>query len=246
MYVGVYANASLTNNDIVQSITVDDHGLQTSMPVNANGSSNLYFNFNINKQYKNNQKFIFTWNLGGNYNFNRNKLLFNNISSWQSTSNFNSYGGISLNFNDKVEWNTSISQNYNFTRYTNDYFKQINIRSTWWDNELVVRWPKHIIWETQFNYSYNSSIARGLPKDVMRWNAAVNYTMLKSEALVLKLSVFDILKSNNSIYAYANRNMVTTSQTNVLAQYFMATVTYNVRPYGARKKVGGRERLFLF
>jgi len=247
LYVNVYSNASLTDNDIVQSITVDDNGLQTSMPVNANGSRNLYFNFNVNKQYKNNQKFIFSWNLGGNYNFNRNKLLFNGLNSWQTTSSFNNWAGINLNFNDKVEWNSSISQNYNFTRYTNEYFKKIKVQSTWWDNEVVVRWPKRVIWESQFNYSYNSSIARGLPKDVVRWNAAINYAFLKSEALVLKLSVFDILKSNNNIYAYANRNMLTTNQTNVMEQYFMATVTYNVRPYGgAKKKIGGRERLFLF
>ena len=246
MYIGIYGNASFTEHDVVQSITVDDNGLQTSQPINANGSRNFYFNFNVNKQYKNNQRFIFSWNLGGNYNFNRNKLLFNNVSSWQSTSNYNTYAGINLNFNDKVEYNTSVSQNYNFTRYTNPFFKKINIQSTWWDNEVVVRWPKHVIWESQFNYSYNSSIGRGIPKDVVRWNAAVNYTFLKSEALVLKVSVFDILKTNRNVYAYANRNMITNYQTNVMEQYFMATVTYNVRPYGAKKKVGGRERLFLF
>jgi hypothetical protein len=39
---------------------------------------------------------------------------------------------------------------------------------------------------------------------------------------------------------------VTTSETNVLGQYFMATFTYNIRSIGgAKKKVGG-DRLFMF
>jgi hypothetical protein len=242
-----YVSGSFTNNDVVQSIKVDDKGVQTSMPVNADGSRNFYVNFNINKQYKNKQKFTFSWNLGGNFNYNRNKLLFNDVSSLQTTVNFNGWLGINLNFNDKLEWSTTLSPGTNFTRYTSDYFKKINVRYTWWDNEVVFRWPKRVIWESQLNYTYNSSIGNGLPKDVVRWNAAVNFTMLKSEALVLKLSVFDILKTNNNVYAYVNRNMLTTSQTNTLEQYFMATLTYNVRPYGsAKRKVGGRERLFLF
>lgn len=246
-YAGIYANAGFTNRDVVQSITVDDKGVQTSMPVNANGSSNVYLNCNINKQYKSNPKFIFSWNIGGGYQFNRNRLFFNGLSTWQSTANLNSWLGLNFNFNDKFEYNVSLNQGYNFSRYTNDNFRKVNLRYTWWDNELVLRWPKHVIWETQLNYSFNSSISNGLPKDVVRWNAAVNFTMLKSEALVLKISVFDILKTNNNIYAFVNRNMITTIKTNTLEQYLMTTLTYNVRPYGgAKKKVGGRERLFLF
>ena len=36
--VGGYVSASFTNNDIVQSISVDDKGVQTSYPVNVNGN----------------------------------------------------------------------------------------------------------------------------------------------------------------------------------------------------------------
>jgi len=89
-------------------------------------------------------------------------------------------------------------------------------------------------------------VPAGAPKEIVRWNAAVNFTMLKDEVGVLRLSVFDILNQNQNLNAYANRNMITTSQTNTLAQYFMATFTYNVRAAGVKKKVGGRERLFLF
>ncbi|GAB2813816.1 outer membrane beta-barrel protein [Ferruginibacter profundus] len=242
----IYANGSFAKNDVIQSIAVDDRGVQTSIPVNTNGTKSFYANFNINKQYKHNPKFIFSWNVGGYYSINSSLLLYNNASSRQRNYTLNNWGGIGLNFNDKVEWNSSINLGYNFSQYTSDRFKKLNIRTTWLDNELVVRWPKHIIWETQFNQDFNSSLT-GSARRITRWNAAVNYTMLKSEALVFKLSVFDILNTNINYTSSTFRNLINTNQTNTLPQYMMLTATYNVRPYGSgNKKVGGRERLFLF
>jgi len=245
-YASIYGNGGITKNDVVQSIVVDDQGVQTSMPVNANGSNNFYVGLNINKQYKNNQKFIFSWNTGGNYNYNNTRLFYNNTGYRQRTFNFSQWLGFGININDKIEWNSTVSAGYNFTRSDNSKFKPINIRYLWWDNELVIRWPKHVIWETQFNEDYNS----GLPdaqKRIIRWNAAINYTVLKSEALVFRLSIFDILKTNINLNSYANRNMITINQTNTLPQYVMLGATYNVRPYGAaKKKVGGREKFLPF
>ena len=242
----IYLNGGFTNHDIIQSITVDEKGIQTSMPVNADGSSNFYWNFNLYKQYKNNQKFIWSWNVGGNYNYNRSRFLYNENSSWQTGFNINTRAGLNLNWNDKVEFNISYSPGQNFTKYTNPTFQKLKINYRYWENELIIRWPKHVIWETQSAYTYNSSIPAGNPKGVTLWNAAVNFTMLKDETGVLKFSVFDILKKGQSIFSYANRNMITTTQQNILGQYFLATFTYNVRAAGVKKKIGGRERFFYF
>lgn len=245
--MNLYMNGSFTHNDIVQSISVDNQGIQTTMPVNVNGSRNAYSYFNVNRQYKTKQNFIFSWNTGFNINNNRSRLLYNGESSWQSTWGLGPRGGISLNWNDKVEWSTNYYLDYNFTRYSSPAFKRLEVVNHNWDNELIVRWPKHVIWETQVNYSYNGNLPAGYQKDIVRWNGAINFTMLKDETGVLKLAVFDILNTNKNIYMYVQRNVTTTSRYNVLPQYFMATFTYNIRPFGsAKKKVGGRERLFFF
>ncbi len=242
----LWAGGFVANNDVVQSITVDAQGVQTYKPVNANGSRSLSANFNINKQYKSNPKFIFSWNTGGYYNINAGLLVYNNATTRQNTFNFNNWAGINLNFNDKVEWNSSVSFGYNFIQYASNIFKPINNRFVWIDNELVVRLPKHFIWETQFNTDYNSALPTA-SKRIMRWNAAINYTTLKTDALVFKLSVFDILNTNINFSSAVNRNMISTTQTNTLPQYVMLTATYNVRPSGApKKKVGGRDSFFLF
>jgi hypothetical protein len=244
--VGGYVSAAFTNNDIVQSITVDDKGVQTSFPVNADGTENYSMNWNINKQYKNKQNRIFMWNTGNWMGVNKSRMFFNGIESWQTTFNYNHWFGVGLNLNDKFEWNMNYSFGRNFTKYTNPYFKELKVSNYDWGNELVLRWPKHLIWETQISYAYNGSIPAGYPKETIRWNGALNITMLKNEAAVLKLAVNDILDRNQNIWVSANRNTITTTENNILGRYFLATFTYNVRPAGVKKKVGGRERLFMF
>lgn len=246
MNIGLNANGGFVENDVIQNVIIDNKGVQTNMPVNANGSSNYGINYNVNRQYKNNPKFIYSWNFGAWYGFNRSRLLFNGESSWQQTYNLQQWGGINLNFNDKFEWNTSGSVGFNFTNYSSQKFKPLDVKSQNLFSELIVRMPAHVIWETSVNYSTNGSAVPGVPASYTRWNAAINFTMLKDEKGVLRISMFDILNQGNSINTYANRNMISVNRTNVLSRYIMATFTYNIRAIGgAKKKVGG-ERLFLF
>jgi hypothetical protein len=244
--VGGYVSGTITNKDIVQSISVDEKGVQTMFPVNANGSRNASMNWNVNKQYKTKQNVIFMWNTGNWMSVNKSKLLFNGTESWQTTFNYNHWFGIAINLNDKFEWNMNYSFGRNFTRYSSDIYKPLKVKNYEWGNELVLRWPKHIIWETQIASSFNGNTPAGMPKTVWRWNGAVNITMLKNESGVLKFAVNDLLDQNRNLWVSVNRNTVTTTQGNILGQYFLATFTYNVRPAGVKKKVGGRERLFMF
>ena len=244
--INLNANGGYVFNDVIQSITVDQKGIQTNIPVNADGSGNFGINYNINRQYRHNPKFIYGWNLGAWYGFNRSRLLYNGENSWQETYNLQQWAGVQLNFNDKFEWNNNASTGYNFTSYSSKAFSKLEVRNYNISSELILRVPKHIIWETTVNYVMNGTVIPGLPSSYVRWNAAVNFTMLKDEKGVLKLSIFDILNNGNSIGTHVNGNVITTSQTNILTRYIMATFTYNIRTIGgAKKKVGG-ERLFMF
>jgi hypothetical protein len=244
--VGGWINAGFTNNDIVQSIVVDNNGVQESRPVNADNTRNYSMNWNVNKQYRNKHSIMFSWNTGNWMNLTRSRLLFNSTSGWQTTFIYNHWFGAGINLNDKFEWNINYSFAKNFTRYTSDHFKKLNVSSYDLGTDMVLRWPKHLIWETQFGYSYNGSIPAGLPQDMLRWNAALNITFLKDETGVLKFAVNDILNRNTSISVNAIRNSITTTRGNILGQYFLVTFTYNVRAAGVKKRIGGRERFFLF
>ena len=177
---------------------------------------NLSLNYNINKQYKGKSKWIISWNTGGWYNNNRNRLLYNADQSWQATWNLQQWCGFNMNYNDKFQWNNSYDLTYFNTAFTNARFKTLNAIQHSVNTELIIRVPKHVIWEGNLGYDYNGNVPAGLPKNALRLNMAVNFTMLRDEKGVLKISVWDLLNRNNNINLSTYRNMITASQSNVL------------------------------
>jgi len=70
--------------------------------------------------------------------------------------------------------------------------------------------------------------------------------MLKDSKGLLKLSAYDILDRNNGFSRNTSQNQIFETQTNVLKRYLHLSFTYNIRNMGAPKKIGGKDRLFMF
>jgi hypothetical protein len=241
-----YINGSFVDNDVIMSRTVLADGRQTVRPVNASGTVNLYAGVGFGKEFKNKQKFIFSFRFSPYINFDKRKLMVNNnvstASNLQVGPNFN----LSFNWNDLVELRPMYSPGVSRTTYTDPSFTNIKAVTHYLENELIVRLPKKLVWETNLGYRYNSQVSPGLPKENILWNAAVTLMLFKGDLGLLKLSVFDILNRNNGFYRTTNQNQIIDNQTNVLNRYGALSFTYNIRNMGAAKKVGGRDRMFLF
>jgi hypothetical protein len=242
----IYANGNFTDNDVVLSKTIGANGVQTTRPVNANGSVNFYAGIGFGKEYKNKQKFIFSFRFSPYINFDKRKLIVNNQVSTVSSFSFGPNLNVSLNWNDIVEFKPMYSPGISRTSYTDPSYANLKVITHYLENELIIRWPKKLVWETNVGYRYNSQVAPGLPKDNLLWNAAVTLLMFKGDVGFLKFTVFDLLNRNNGFFRYANSNQITDQQTNVLQRYGALTFTYNIRNMGAPKKVGGKDQLFRF
>ena len=239
-----WANASFRNNDIIQNVTLNSDGVQVINPVNADGTKNFSANFGISKDYKTNSAFTWSWNVGGYTQFINNGFLYNNIPSRQRTLQHNNWGGINLNWNDKFEWNTNFGIGTRSTSNTNKYFNTFSSTSKSLGIELINRQLKNLIFESNLNYSFNNAIRDPAFRKYWLWNAAVNYTFLKDQRGVLKLSAFDILNQLRSSGFTTTQNQVIFSYSNVLPQHFMLNFTYNIFAAGAKKKVGGQWNLW--
>lgn len=244
--INVFANGSFTDNDVIFKRTVNPNGTQVDSAVNADGSVNFYVGAGYGKEFKNRQKFTFSYRIGPYVNFNRRKLIVNNNESFGTSVSYGPNVNVGLNWNDKVEFRPMYSPSFSRTRYTDPAFTSLEVLTHYAEGELIVRWPKGLVWETNMAYRYTTQVAPGLPKDNLLWNAAVTLLMFKGDAGLLKLHVFDLLNRNNGFFRFAAGNQITDQQTNVLQRYAALTFTYNIRNLGAPKKVGGRDRLFLF
>lgn len=241
-----WARAATSTNDVIQNITQMENGTQVIQPMNAKRGKYIAGNAGVNKQNKFSQKFSMTSNLGFFYEYRENYFSFNEIMSKQFNNNLNLWGGVGFNWNDVFEINNSFSLGFqNVKNSNNSIFKSYNTNGYQITSEQIVRWPKHVILENNITYSKNNSFVDAPLRELVRWNAAINITMLKNEAAVLRLGVYDLLRQMNNIEVDIAQNMFSYSNSNVLGNYYMATFTYNLRPSGTKKKVGGQS-LFLF
>jgi hypothetical protein len=244
--INMYISGNLADHDVIMSRTVSSNGVQTVRPVNANGSAQFYASVGFGKEFKNKQKFIFSFRVTPGFNLDKKKLIVNNNSSTATAVFFSPAFNIGLNWNDIVEFRQQYSPTFNRVRYTEPAFKNLKSFTHYTETELIVRWPKRWVWESILNYRYNNQVAAGAPKSNLLWNAALTFIMLKENKGLLKLSVYDILDRNNNFSRYTNQNQISETQTNVLKRYFHLTFTYNIRNIGAPKKIGGKDRLFIF
>ncbi|MFT3704253.1 MAG: outer membrane beta-barrel protein [Agriterribacter sp.] len=240
----LYFYGMITDNAVIQSRTVDKNGVQVMTPVNADGVWKVETNMNINKQIKFNQHWKFSAGARLWARYNQALVIVNDISSTAKNWNLNPGTNISFNWKDLFEFRQSYGLNWNKSTYKDEVFPNLEVTNQNSSSEFIVRMPKHWVWETSLDYRYNPQVATGIQKNIYRWNAAVNFLFLKDDKGQLKLSVYDILNQNTSVYRTVSENYINDTETTVLKRYVMLTFTYNIRNFGG--KVGGRERLFLF
>jgi hypothetical protein len=222
---------------IINNVKLDTNS-QFTKPVNLNGYKSLRTFFTYSMPLK----FIKT-TLNVNAGFSYSKLP--GLVDYQKTFT-NSYGyngGIVLasNISEYVDFNLSYNANYNNSKTnttpktTNEYLNQtiggqVNLLSK---NG----------WFVQNDISGNI-YSGGLDQRFWLWNAAIGKKFLKNKAGELKLSVFDLLKQNQSITRTVTENYVQDVQTQVLQQYFMLTFTYSLKNFGVAKASTNTERNF--
>lgn len=242
----VYMNANFIDDDVILARTIATNGIETVRPINVNGSANMYMTLGFGKEYKNKQKFMFSFRFSPYMSFDRRKLSVNNNMSTATSFSYGPSISIGLNWNDIIEFRPDYRPTVSRTSYTDPYFKNIEAIAHYLESELIIRWPKRLVWETQLSYRSTNQVAPGLPKDNLLWNAAVTLLMLKDSKGLLKLSVFDVLDRNNNVFRYTTMNQIIDLQSNVLTRFAQLSFTYNIRNLGAGKKVGGKDRLFMF
>jgi hypothetical protein len=245
--LGVWSwfEASQSKNVIVDSITLDQGGIQTVYPVNANGYKRVATNFGLNQNKRNAKNFMIPWNFGTWTEYVQNYFYFNGVRSLQNRLNCNFWGGIGFNWDDKLELNQEYSFGYRFVKNSNAGFEDLNTFSQTIGTEVIVRYIKHVIFDTRLRLITNDMFEEPALKKVYLWNAAVNFTFFKDERAVLRISANDILNQGKNVYMFPNQNTAFFSKGDVLAQYFLSTFTYNLRPAGAKKTAaGGKWSLF--
>ena len=216
----------------IQKGIVLKQGSQLTKPMNLNGYSSLRTFFTYSMPVKALKTII---NLNAGFSYSKLPGQVNYLKT--TTDNYTYNAGIVLasNISQYVDFNLSYSANFNdaktksTTISTNNYVNQVaGLQLNLLDKK---GW---FIQNDISNQSY-TGLSAGLNQSYWLWNAAIGKKFLKNKAGELKLSVFDLLKQNQSIIRTVTNSYIEDAQSQVLQQYFMLTFTYNLKNFGKAK-----------
>ena len=222
------ATFSPATDSTIQQGVILKRGSQLTKPVNLDG----YKSFRSFFTYSMPVKFIKSnINLSTGFSYSRLPGLINNVKTTTNNYTYNTGVVIASNISEYVDFNLSYNANFNNAKssvqgqsdkYVNQSAGlQFNLlsKSGWFlQNDIS-------------NQSY-SGLSQGLNQSYWLWNAGIGKKFLKNKAGELKLSVFDLLKQNQSIVRTVSENYIEDSQSKVLQQYFMLTFTYSLKNFG--------------
>jgi len=213
---------------------------QFTKPINLDGYRSLRTFFT----YSTPLKFIkTTLNVNAGFSYGKTPGMVNYKTTKTDTYAYNTGVVLASNISEFVDFNISYSANFNNsktvgsnTNSTNDYINQVVGAQV---NLLDKKG-----WFIQNDVTGNSytGLSGGLNQKFWLWNASIGKKILNKQAGEIKLSVFDLLKQNQSISRTITGPQTIDTQTQVLQQYFMLTFTYKLKNFGVaatRQNNGG-------
>lgn len=88
--------------------------------------------------------------------------------------------------------------------------------------------PRTVLWNVLIHNLNNVSNSSFNQRSLI-WNAALSYDLLRSGQLMAKISLYDLLRQNNSLTRTQSDYFIEDYRTNVLEQYFLASLSYKFK-----------------
>lgn len=222
----IYTTAS--DNPIFQAFDVAP-GTQLTQPVNLNGAYNLrsFLTYGLPlSPIKSNLNL----NLGGT--FVRTPGLINEVKNYAQSSNLGLGAVLSSNVSEKVDFTLSSQTNYNLVNNSIQSSANNNFLSQLTTLRLNLIIGKGFVVRSDINYQYFDGLSDDIDPDFFLWNASVGKKIFKNQRGELTLSVFDLLRQNNSISRVVTEIFIEDKTVNTLQRYGQLTFTYNLRNFG--------------
>lgn len=141
--------------------------------------------------------------------------------------------GLSLSSNISPEIDFTISTQANLTWIQNSLQEQRNTSYHTQSSRVRLNWIflEDFVFSTDLAHEYYRGLSEGFNDDFLLWNMSLGYKFLPEHAAEIRLSVFDLLKQNNSIARSVTDTYIEDTRTTMLQRYVLLTVTWNLRNF---------------
>lgn len=228
------ANATyIAKSDSALSPAITLHrGSQLTKPVNLDG----FVSVRSLLTYAMPVKFIKSnLNLNAGVTYSKIPGLNNKVSTTSNNYTYNGGLGISSNISQYIDFNVSYNASVTNTKNSADASNNTNYTTQSAALQLNLLSKKGWFVQNDLSYTGYSGLGAGYNQQFVLWNAGIGKKFLKNQAGELKLSVFDLLKQNQSITRTVDPSFIEDVRNQVLQQYFLLTFTYKLKNFGTAK-----------
>jgi Outer membrane protein beta-barrel family/CarboxypepD_reg-like domain len=226
IYIATLADSIIDQGNVLKKFA------QLSKPVNLDGYKSFRSFFTFSQPVKFIKSNV---NLSTGFTYSKLPALINDVESMTDNYTYSAGIVVASNISEYIDFNLSYNANFNTaksnaqngttTRYINQAAGlQMNLLTkTGW------------FLQNDINNQTYSGLSDGFNQSFWLWNAGIGKKFLKKKEAELKLTVFDLLKQNQSISREVTSTYIQDSQSTVLQQYFMLTFTYSLKNFGKPK-----------
>lgn len=236
-YISNATYSPIADSTIQQGIILKAN-TQFVKPVNLDGYKSIRSFFTYGMPVKFIKSNI---NLNTGFNYSRLPGLVNNLQTITHNYIYNAGIVIASNINEYIDFNVSYNINFNNAKSS---VQAATSKFTNQSGGVQLNLLSKSGWFMLNDLSHQRYTGDGFNESYTLWNAGIGKKFLKNRSGELKLTVFDLLKQNQSIYRTVSENYIEDSQSKVLQQYFMLTFTYSLKNFGrpAARQNENRER----
>ena len=235
------ANNYITNSTFINTDTSNRTIILNNTPLNMAPGEQLSVPTNLDG-YRSVRSFVTlafpikfiksNLNLNGGVTFSRLPGSIEGQTNISRNTTYSAGAVIGSNVSQYVDF--TISYTANFNKVKNQLQKEFDDTYFQHNAGLQMNLLSKNGWffQNELNNQLFKGLTQGFNQDYTLWNMSVGKKFLKDRKGELKLSVFDLLKQNQSITRNVTELYIEDVQNDVLQQFFMLTFTYNLRNFG--------------
>ena len=234
-----------TKNSIGNTEDTDQQNIRYSSYENLGDKNNFSMFFHFGNRI-NSLGLRYSFRINGNYSEYFSKI--NSVINETQTKSGKLALSLENNKKEKIDASIGASWNKNYTTFTsgNNADRDFLTQSYYTKLDWNVTDRFNIV--SQFKYDIYTDSNFGTDEGVPIWNATVSYGLNESNSLTVMISALDILNKNIGIERNSSDNYFEEVNREVLGNYYMLSLTYNLNgnkgPKGSKSSSRGRRRGF--